>query len=179
MGVVDFNFDTVDHLHSFLFGLDLLGSELGFRGNEGYGAHVGLGWVRVGRELDRSAEVHVAEVGFADVGAQPRMIDIADADDGGAGGNDFTGLRGFHENDAVDGARDDGVGELRLRDASLGASPVDFRTARAQFLLLAPQLDAVSLRRAHGAESARQLRAGARDFFLAGTLFYQRVSLLR
>ena len=55
------------------------------------------------------------KIGFIDIGAQPGMGDIAEADDGGSGGDHFARFRRLHQHHAVDGRDDRRVGDLRLR----------------------------------------------------------------
>jgi len=133
MGVVDIDFDAIHQLHALLFGLDLLGRELGLRGDERNHAVIDFSRIRIRGEIHFGAELHAAQVGFAHVGAKPGMLDVADADDRGSGGDHLAGFGGLDQHNAINAvleAMADGQDRILLTLATgTGKTAIAFQLA--------------------------------------------------
>src|ERR1035438_2645648 len=137
--VIDIDLDAINQLHPLFGGLDLLGRELGVRGNERDVSVVDLVVERVGGHLDLVAELDASEVLFPNVSAQPGVLDIAHGDDAGTGGQYLTHIGGFHQHHAVDRRDGNGIGQLGVDQAAAYwplSSLVKVRTAPVSSLVM-------------------------------------------
>jgi len=139
--ILNLHLDPVDQLHALLPGLDLLGRELGLRIDEGDAPLVLLARVAVRVDGNGHSQANAAEVAFADVALHPRPVDVSDLHDGRSRGDDFARFGRFFEDDAIHGALQHPVTQLRRQHSVLRRRPLHLLRARRHFLLSPPQLD--------------------------------------
>ena len=115
--ILDVDLDPVYQFDALFLGLDLLGGELGFRGDETDAAFVGLAR-NIGGNLHGLAEFDAGEIRLIDVPANPWVIDIADGEDGRTGSEDLAGVGGPRLG-AVGVLQVDDLGDQRARGGRL------------------------------------------------------------
>src|SRR5262249_13699534 len=76
--IVDVDLDSIYERHAFLVGLDALGRELRARRDERDSARIFLAGIGVGGDRSVLPPADLAEIGLADVGPQPYVIEIGE-----------------------------------------------------------------------------------------------------
>src|SRR5579885_2660827 len=117
--VLDVDAHAVNERHPLRVRLDALRGELGLRGDEGHTARVAPIRIGVGADHGGLAPADAAEVGLADVGAEPDVIEVGERDDRRAGQHHFAQLRLADEDHAGEGRPQHRVIEEDAREAEL------------------------------------------------------------
>src|SRR5215472_18218365 len=101
--IVDVNLDSIHERHPFLVGLDALGRELRARRDERDSARIFLAGIGVGGDRSVLPPADLAEIGLADVGPQPYVIEIGERHHRGSRLHYFSELGLSHHDDAREG----------------------------------------------------------------------------
>ncbi|MGA2771254.1 MAG: hypothetical protein ABSG26_10615 [Bryobacteraceae bacterium] len=144
-----FDFSSRRGLSRLLLGLDLLGSELRFRGDKRHPPLVDLPWVRIGGHLGFGAELHLSQVGFVYVPAQPGMVDVAHRHHRGSRRQHLSHVRRLHQHHAIHRRDGDGVGKLRIDHGEARRGARNLRSPRGQVLFAPLHFERVRLRHLH------------------------------
>src|SRR6516164_3762889 len=101
--IVDVDLDSIHERHAFLVGLDALGRELRARRDERDSARIFLPGIGVGGYGSVLPPTDLAEISFADVGAQPYVIEVGEGHHRGPRLHHFSELGLSHHDDAREG----------------------------------------------------------------------------